>query len=119
MHPFVYLFAGLDGQGRLAPWMWISVILSLVAIVLLLFPAVRQKESVLKAICVIVLLALWIDKGLCLVIAGFIPNPFEQVTQYEPTIPEIAVTLGIYSVGAFILTVLYKIAVSVKEEAKS
>jgi len=119
MHSFAYLFAGLDGKGRLVPYMWLSVVLSLVAILLLLIPKTRRDHGALKVICAISLLSLWMDKGLCLVIAGFIPNPLEQVTQYEPTLPEIVITFGIYSLGGLVLTVLYKIVVSVKEEIET
>ncbi len=119
MEPFIYLFAGLEGKGRLAPWMWVSTVTGLIAAVLLLVPTTRRNEGILPVTCALVLASLWIDKGLCLVVAGFIPNPLEHVTQYAPTSPEIMITIGIYSVGALVLTVLYKIVVSVKEEIQS
>jgi len=116
MEPFVYLFGGLEGQGKLAPWMWVSVSTGGAAILLLLVPATRREEGTLVVASVLTLVSLWIDKGLCLVVAGFIPSPLEHVTQYAPTSPEVAITIGIYSMGALILTVLYKMAVSIKEE---
>jgi Ni/Fe-hydrogenase subunit HybB-like protein len=39
-----------------------------------------------------------------------------QVNEYVPTIPEIGITIGVYAIGALVLTLLYKMAVSVKEE---
>jgi molybdopterin-containing oxidoreductase family membrane subunit len=65
---------------------------------------------------VAVFISTWIDKGLGLVVGGFIPNPFESVTEYWPTLPEVAITVGIWALGFFVITILYKIAVSVKEE---
>jgi Ni/Fe-hydrogenase subunit HybB-like protein len=53
------------------------------------------------------------------VISGFIPDPFEKITQYAPTPPELAITLGVWATGFLILVVLYKIAISVKEEIAS
>ena len=50
-----------------------------------------------------------------LIVGGFVPNPFEVVTEYAPTVPELLITLGVWAIGFFVLTVLYKIAVSVKE----
>ncbi|MBW2591612.1 MAG: menaquinol oxidoreductase, partial [Deltaproteobacteria bacterium] len=41
-----------------------------------------------------------------------------HVTEYAPTIPEIIITLGVYGVGFLVLTALFKIVVSVKEETK-
>ena len=58
----------------------------------------------------------WIDKGLGLISGGFVPNPMHHVNEYIPTIPEIVITLGVYGVGALILTLLYKMAISIKEE---
>jgi Ni/Fe-hydrogenase subunit HybB-like protein len=66
---------------------------------------------------VAVFIAAWIDKGMGLVIGGFIPNPFERITEYSPTGPELAITIGVYAIGALVLTVLYKVAIAVKETA--
>jgi Ni/Fe-hydrogenase subunit HybB-like protein len=46
-----------------------------------------------------------------------LPNMFEKVFEYWPTIPEAFITLGVWAVGFLILTILYKIATTVKEEA--
>ena len=60
--------------------------------------------------------ASWIDKGLGLLIGGFTPNMFETVTDYMPTGREIMVALGVYAVGALVLSLLWKIALGVKKE---
>jgi molybdopterin-containing oxidoreductase family membrane subunit len=116
MHSIVYLFAGLEGHAKLVPWMWTAAFFALVAIVLLVIPAARRKEGVLAVACAAVFISTWIDKGLGLVVGGFIPNPFEKVTEYWPTLPEVVITVGIWALGFFVITVLFKIAVSVKEE---
>ena len=54
--------------------------------------------------------------GIGLVIGGFVPSPLEEITAYHPSFQEIMITLGVWATGFFILTVLYKIALSVKEE---
>ena len=113
---FEFLFVGLDGYGKLAPWMWTATGFAVLSLVLLIIPATRRNEETLAVACGSVIVATWIDKGLGLVIGGFTPNPFERVTPYWPTTPEILITLGVWATGFFILTVLYKIAVSVKEE---
>jgi molybdopterin-containing oxidoreductase family membrane subunit len=116
MHTFEFLFAGLEGHGRLAPWMWTAGGFAFVAVLLLVIPATRRKEDTLAIACAAVIISTWIDKGMGLVIGGFTPNPFERVTDYWPTTPEIIITLGVWATGFFILTVLYKMAVSIKEE---
>jgi hypothetical protein len=50
------------------------------------------------------------------VITGFIPSPLGEISRYAPTAPEIVISTGIYALGFLILTLLFKIAVSVKEE---
>ena len=115
MHHFEYLYLGLEGNNTLVPWMWTSTILSVVALVLLLVPKFRNRENLLTVACVTVFIALWIDKGLGLVITGFIPSPLGNVPQYSPSINEVMIALGIYAMGALILTVLMKIAVTVRK----
>ena len=63
-------------------------------------------------------IASWIDKGLGLLIGGFTPNPFETVTVYSPTLPEIMISLMIFSLGGIVLTVLWKIAIEVRCEVE-
>jgi len=111
-----YLFFGLEGHGKLVPWMWISMILAALGILLLLNPATRRQETLLAAACLAVFSATWIDKGLGLVVGGFIPSPLEKVTEYAPTAPELLISLGVYGIGFFIITVLYKIAIGVRED---
>ena len=117
MHAFEFLFHGLDGYGKLAPWMWTATGFAVVALVLLIIPATRRKEDTLAIACISVIIATWIDKGLGLIVAGFTPTMFDTVTPYWPTTPEILITIGVLAVGFFVLTILYKIAVSIKEEA--
>jgi Ni/Fe-hydrogenase subunit HybB-like protein len=111
-----YLFAGIHGKGAYVPWMWTSMGLMATGIILLVNPLTRKNEGVLAVACVTVIVGTWIDKGMGMISGGFVPNPMHQVNEYIPTIPEIMITVGVYAVGFFVLTVLYKIAVSVKEE---
>lgn len=115
MEHFEYLFVGLDGNYHLAPWMWLSALLSLAALVLLLVPRWRNSPRWLPVACVFVFISLWLDKGLGLIVGGFVPSPLGVVTQYTPTLPEWAIVLGVWAVGAFMITVFYKIVLSVRE----
>ncbi|MEW6109588.1 MAG: sulfate reduction electron transfer complex DsrMKJOP subunit DsrP [Nitrospirota bacterium] len=118
MHTFQYLYSGLEGHGKLVPLMWTSSILAVAALGLLIFPSLREKENVLAVAAASVFVSLWIDKGFGLVIGGFIPNMFEKVTEYWPTGPEMLISIGVWAIGLLVLTVLYKVAVSVKEEVE-
>jgi Ni/Fe-hydrogenase subunit HybB-like protein len=115
MEHFEYLFAGLNGHAALVPWMWTSVTLALISLVLLITPGTRNNEKILPVTCVIVFLSLWIDKGLGLIVGGFVPSPLGVVQEYAPTPPEISITLGIWALGFLMITAFYKIALSVRE----
>ncbi|MFC1816228.1 sulfate reduction electron transfer complex DsrMKJOP subunit DsrP [Thermodesulfobacteriota bacterium] len=116
MDHFKYLYFGLHGHSALVPWMWSSLALMFTAIILLINPVTRKNEGVLAVACVFVFTGTWIDKGMGMIAGGFVPNPLHHVNEYVPTIPELIITLGVYGIGFLILTVLFKIAVSVKEE---
>jgi len=113
---FIYMFTGLHGHVNLVPWMWTSAVLAFVALVMLIIPAVRKKEIWLAAACVAVFVSLWIEKGLGLVITGFIPSPLEAITEYNPTGPEIAITLGVWAAGFLLLTFFYRIFIAVHRD---
>ena len=115
-HSIIYLFFGLEGHGKLVPWMWTAAVFACIALILLIVPWTRRREDTLVVACIAVIISTWIDKGFGLIIGGFIPNPFERVFEYYPTLPEIGISIGIWATGFFVLTVLYKIAISVKEE---
>jgi len=117
MH-FQYLFWGVDGFGRLVPFMWFSIIGMTIAALLLVNPKFRRDETTLAALCGMVIITTWIDKGLGLMTGGFVPNPLEKITEYWPTVPEALIALGIWALGFLILTILYKVAVSIKEEVR-
>lgn len=114
-HHFEYLFVGLHGHSTLAPWMWACELITVVCVLLLLVPGVRKREQFLAVICVGVIAAIWIEKGLTMVVTAFIPSPLGKVTEYSPTAPEIAITVGVYATGFLLLTMLYKIVLSVRE----
>ena len=116
MAHYEFLFVGLDGHAPLAALMWASMILAVISLVLLLTPRYRKSETILAAACGMVFLSLWIDKGLGLIVGGFVPSPLGHVTSYVPTAPEISITLAIWAVGVLMITVFYKIALSVREE---
>ncbi len=119
MHTIVYLFAGLHGHTGLVPWMWTSAFFWVVSLVLLIVPAGRRADDVLAVACVSVFIGCWIDKGVGLVIGGFIPNPLEHITEYVATVPEVLITLGVWATGFFVMSALYKVAITVKEELRA
>ena len=113
--PFQYLFVGIGEHNALVPWMWTSTVMAIVALVLLLNPKTRNDLKILPWACVLVFCAIWIDKGMGMVVTGFIPNPVGHITEYMPTLPELMISLGIYAFGFLMITVFYKIYLGVRE----
>ncbi|HEX7487233.1 MAG TPA: NrfD/PsrC family molybdoenzyme membrane anchor subunit [Vicinamibacterales bacterium] len=111
---FRYLYAGLEGHTALVPWMWTSAALALVALVLLIVPSTRAREATLAAACGAVFVSLWIDKGLGLVVGGFVPSPLGAVTDYVPTWREAAITAAVWALGAIMVTGFFKITAEVR-----
>lgn len=113
---FRYLFVGLEGHDRLVPWMWASVILAVVSLLLLVNPRTRHGKTTLTLACIGVFASIWIDKGLGMVVTGFVPNPLGEITEYWPTLPETLISLGIYALGALMVTGFYRIALAERGE---
>ena len=118
MHTLEYLYVGIDGHTQLVPFMWTSLILGVVGVILLLVPAWRRNEKLLIAACASIFTSAFIDKGMGLVIGGFVPSPLNHITEYHPGATELGVSAGIWAVGALVLTVLFKISSGVREEAE-
>jgi molybdopterin-containing oxidoreductase family membrane subunit len=109
-----YLMFGLhESINRLVPWFWTSAVLMVSSFVLLLIPAVRHSMTLLPIVCAMAFAGIWIEKGMGLVVPGFIPSPIGEVTEYHPTFVEWLMTLGIWAFGFFILTILLKGAIGI------
>ncbi len=113
---FQYLLFGLDNHYGLVPWMWSSVILACAAIILLVIPSTRKNHLTLALACAAVFASIWIDKGLGLIVPGFIPTPLGDITEYTPTVLETLITMGVWAMGGLILTLLLKVVLGVRHE---
>ncbi|MBE0596439.1 MAG: polysulfide reductase NrfD [Desulfuromonadales bacterium] len=114
IHAFEYLFFGLEGEAGLAPLMWGSVVLGVIALVALLVPRLRRNEKILATAAVLVFVSLWLEKGMGMIVGGFVPSPLGAVTPYAPTLPEWAIVAGIWATGGLLITFFYKIVVAVR-----
>ena len=115
-HTIVYLFSGAHGASSLVGWMWVMTVCAILSLVILVPHQFRKKPELLVPGLLLLIAATWIDKGLGLVVGGFIPNPFDTITEYAPTIPEIMISVMVYATGLLVLTVLWKVAIGVKKE---
>jgi Ni/Fe-hydrogenase subunit HybB-like protein len=109
-----YLFFGLDGHNALVPWVWTAIVMNIIATGVLMIHPLRRNPRWLMPACLTLFVAIWIEKGMGLVIPGFIPSPLGEIVEYSPSWVELAVTAGIWAMGLFVLTVLVRVALPIE-----
>lgn len=108
-----YLFLGLEGKTALVGWAWLSVIASVAAFLLFLIPTTRRNLVTLNLGCVLIFVGVYIEKSIGLVVPGFTPSVLGEIYEYDPTMNEFLVGLGIFGVGALLFTLMSRVAIRV------
>lgn len=108
-----YLFFGSHGHYGLVPWIWTAIVFNLVGTVLFFMPAALERGNIRIAACVLCIVGIWIEKGMGLIIPGFIPSTLHEIVEYSPSLVEWKVTGGIWAFGFLLLTVLLKLIATV------
>jgi len=108
----VYLFFGLHGHDALVPWIWTAIAMNTLALVILYTPF-RSNRGLLNLSCMLMIVGIWIEKGMGLIIPAFIPSPLGEVVEYTPTLNEILVCLGIWAFGLLLYTIFVRITIPV------
>lgn len=109
-----YLFLGLDGFDALRSWIWTALAFNIIAVLLLMIHKTRKNMFTLNIACVLGFIGIWIEKGMGLVVTGFIPSPLGEIFEYTPTMKELGVSVGIYAFGAFVFTILAKGGIAIE-----
>jgi len=112
----VYLFFGLDGHNSLVPWIWTSVCVNFMATLVLAFNPGKNNPKVLLPACFFLFVAIWMEKGIGLIVPGLIPSPLGEVVDYLPTWVELCVTLGIFALGITVVTWLIRAALIIEQD---
>ena len=107
-----YLFVGLHGYHALVPWIWTAITFNLIAMVLLVLPVSRSLKW-LNLTCVLCIVGIWIEKGMGLVIPGFVPTPLGEMVEYSPSLNETLVCFGIWAFGLLCYTLFLRMAVPI------
>lgn len=111
--PLEYLYFGLHGKKLLVPWMWTALIFNVIAFIIFLIPKTRENFKTLNIGAVLIILGVYIEKGLGLIIPGFIPDTLGEIYEYWPAMTEGFITIGIWALGALFYTLLLKFAIPV------
>ncbi len=108
-----YLFLGLHGHSALVPWIWTAMALNIIAVFIFLSPLVFRYRAALMIACAFAFLGAWIEKGMGLIVPGFIPSTLHEIVEYTPSLAEWKVSVGIWAFGLMVLTLLLKMAIAV------
>ncbi|MEK7795335.1 MAG: NrfD/PsrC family molybdoenzyme membrane anchor subunit, partial [Candidatus Hydrogenedentota bacterium] len=108
-----YLFFGLHGHNQLVPWIWSAIAMEIVAAIILVVPPIARKHALLNLACVFSIIGIWIEKGMGLVVPGFIPSPLGNIVEYVPSWNEVLVCLGIWAFGALLFSWMLHLAIPI------
>ena len=80
--------------------------------ILLVLPLSRSLKW-LDVACVCCIVGIWIEKGMGLVIPGFIPTPLGAIVEYSPSLNETLICFGIWAFGILCYTLFLRMAVPI------
>jgi Ni/Fe-hydrogenase subunit HybB-like protein len=107
----IYLYFGLHGKAGLVPWSWTAVALNVAGIMLLHARRTRNGDRrLLLWGCACAFFGVWIEKGMGLIVPGFIPSTLHELVEYSPSLVEWKITVGIWSFGFLVLVLALKLA---------
>jgi Ni/Fe-hydrogenase subunit HybB-like protein len=109
-----YLLFGLHGHDKLVPYIWSAIVLDVFAAVVFTTKRLHSNKNILRAACGAAVVGVWVEKGMGLVIPGFVPTPLGEVVDYVPSFTEFCVSAGIWAFGALMYTLLLKAAVPIE-----
>ena len=108
-----YLYFGVDGHNTIVPFGWLALIFDFIAFILFLVPATRKNFITLNIGAVLIYAGVYIEKGIGLIIPGFTPDTLGEIYEYFPSLIEISVTIGIFSIGFLLYTMMLKVAIPI------
>ena len=109
-----YLFFGLHGYDGLKNWIWPAIAANVLITGALAIHPLRRNLALLPLLCIGLFVAIWVEKGMGLIVPGFIPSPLGEIVEYSPTWVELLVSAGIFAMGLFVFTVLAKVGVAIE-----
>lgn len=109
---YQYLLAGLPGHpSPIAPYAWASLVMSIVAFLIFIFPRTREAPLTMNAGCLLIYFSVYFEKGAALIIPGYTPDTLGQVYQYVPSLTEVRVAAGIFGAGFLLFTLMVKVSI--------
>lgn len=111
--PLEYLYFGLHGKEVLVPWIRTSFVFNVAAFIIFLIPKARENFVTLNIGAILIILGIYIEKGLGLIVPGFVPDSLGEIYEYWPTSREFLIAAGIWATGALLYTLMVKFAIPI------
>lgn len=112
--PIVYLFVGLHGHTGLVKWIWIAITFNITAFLLFLIPATKKNFVTLNLACILIVIGVWLEKGMGFIIPGFVPSPLGEIWEYWPQMTEFMISIGVWGIGLLVYTLALKIVIPIE-----
>ena len=112
--PIVYLFVGLHGHTGLVKWIWTAIAFNFLGFILFLIPKTKKNFITLNLACILIVIGVWLEKGLGFIVPGFVPSPLGEIYEYWPKMPEILISIGVWGVGLLVYTLALKIVIPIQ-----
>lgn len=112
-----YLYFGLHGHNALVPWIWSSIAMTVIAALVFLCPKVYDHPGMMNIGCGLAFIGIWIEKGMGMVLPGFVPSVLHEMVEYTPSVLEWKIMAGIWALGLMIYTLALKIAINILRQS--
>ncbi len=112
LEPMKYLYEGLHGHNNLVPWIWTAMVFNTIGFFLFLLPRTRENFFTLNIGCALIFVGIWIEKGMGLIIPGFIPDTLGEIYEYMPSFREVLICLGIWAFGGLLYTLAVRTVIA-------
>lgn len=112
--PIIYMFAGLHEHTGLVKFMWTALIFNVLGFLIFLVPVTKKNFVTFNLASILIVVGVWIEKGVGFIVPGFIPSPLGEVWEYGPKMPEILITVGVWGIGFLFYTLAVKIAIPIE-----
>ncbi|MBF0432527.1 MAG: polysulfide reductase NrfD [Fibrobacteria bacterium] len=108
-----FMLFGYHGHHNIVMFTWFAIFASVAAFIIFVIPSTRKNFLTLNVGCILIYFGVYIEKGVGLIIPGLTPDVLGEIYEYTPSNTEIFVSMGIFSLGFLIFTLMMKVAVPI------
>ncbi|MBF0614958.1 MAG: polysulfide reductase NrfD [Magnetococcales bacterium] len=103
------LYLGWEGKSGLTLWMIGSVGVQGMAAMVLVVRPWRRRPGVVLGMAMLLFVALFVEKGVGLIVPGLQPTPLGEWVAYRPTVVELRIAAAIWAGGLLLFTGLLRL----------